>query len=199
MDQLPRSNVKNLPANQIVTNKFPVMSYPSGNAPEINLQNWKFAAYGLVENEVHWSMGELMKFPQISIESDFHCVTQWSRFDNQWKGIRFNSLISDLKPLSNAKYVMIYSYGGYSTNLDLDILLGDDVLLAHTHDGIPLSSDHGGPLRLVVPKRYAWKSAKWVKSFEFMPVDKPGFWESRGYHMRGDPWLEERYWPELQR
>ena len=199
MDWLSASKVKNVPVNQIITDKFPVMSYPSGKAPDINLQNWKLTAYGLVEKETNWSWDEIMKFPQVSIESDFHCVTQWSKFDNRWEGIRFNSIISELNPLPDAKYVMIYSHGGYSTNLDLDILLDDDVLLAHSHDGVSLSSDHGGPLRLVVPNRYAWKSAKWVKSFEFMPKDRPGFWESRGYHMRGNPWFEERYWPELQR
>ena len=193
------SEFKNAPVNQIITDKFPVMTYPSGKAPDVNLQNWRFSVYGLVEKEIRWSWDELMDFPQVLTTSDFHCVTQWSKFDNLWEGIQFSSIVSQLKLLPDAKYVMVHSYGGYSTNLDLETLLDDDVILAHHHNSAPLSLDHGGPLRLVVPKRYAWKSAKWIKSLEFKSSEQPGFWESRGYHMRGNPWLEERYWPELQR
>jgi len=193
------SEFKNAPVNQIITDKFPVMTYPSGKAPDVNLQNWRFSVYGLVEKEIRWSWDELMDFPQVLTTSDFHCVTQWSKFDNLWEGIQFSSIVSQLKLLPNSKYVMVHSYGGYSTNLDLETLLDDDVILAHHHNSAPLSLDHGGPLRLVVPKRYAWKSAKWIKSLEFKSSEQPGFWESRGYHMRGNPWLEERYWPELQR
>ena len=193
------SEFKNAPVNQVITDKFPVMTYPSGKAPDVNLKNWRFSVYGLVEKEIRWSWDELMDFPQVLTTSDFHCVTQWSKFDNLWEGIQFSSIVSQLKLLPNSKYVMVHSYGGYSTNLDLETLLDDDVILAHHHNSAPLSLDHGGPLRLVVPKRYAWKSAKWIKSLEFKSSEQPGFWESRGYHMRGNPWLEERYWPELQR
>ena len=130
----------------------------------------------------------------MAMNRDFHCVTQWSRLNNLWVGVQFVEVLKQVKPKPEARYIMVHCYGGYTTNLPLDVLKEDDVLFAHQHEGKPLEEAHGGPLRLVVPSRYGWKSAKWVNGLEFMAKDKPGFWEERGYHMNGDPWKEERFW-----
>ena len=132
-----------------------------------------------------------------TITADFHCVTQWSSLDNTWEGVAFNELMKIVRPKPQARFVMVHCYGGYTTNLALDVLQDGDVLFAHRHDGAPLPAEHGGPLRLVVPKRYGWKSAKWINGIELMAQDRPGFWEQRGYNNEGDPWKEERFWPEL--
>lgn len=131
--------------------------------------------------------------PKTIVTADFHCVTTWSRLDNVWEGIAFNEVIKKINPFSEAKFAMLHCSDGYTTNLALDQLINDDVLFAYKHDGKSLDHDHGYPLRLVVPKRYAWKSAKWVCGLEFLAEDQPGFWEERGYHMDGDPWKEERF------
>ena len=123
----------------------------------------------------------------------FRSHTQWSRLDNTWQGVAFEEVMKLVRPLAEARYVMAHCYGGYTANLPLSTLMDSDVLFAYGHDGEPLHPDHGGPLRLVVPKRYGWKSAKWVRGLEFLAEDRPGFWEVRGYHMRGDPWMEERF------
>ena len=127
------------------------------------------------------------------MNADFHCVTQWSRLDNTWAGVPLEGVMQPAKPKPEAKHVMVHCYGGYTTNLALGVLQDDDVLFAYEHDGAPLAAEHGGPLRLVVPKRYGWKSAKWVSGLELMAEDAPGFWEQRGYHMEGDPLKEQRF------
>ena len=180
-----------VPPGQFVTDKFPVLSYAS--TPHIALEKWRFQVFGLVGQEREWSWEEFLTLPNRALMADFHCVTQWSRLDNAWEGVPFTEVIKQVSPLAQARHVMVHCYDGYTTNLRLDVLLEDDVIFAHRHDGQSLPPDHGGPMRLVVPKRYAWKSAKWVKGLEFMEKSRPGFWEQRGYHMEGEPWGEERF------
>jgi DMSO/TMAO reductase YedYZ molybdopterin-dependent catalytic subunit len=148
---------------------------------------------GLVDEETHFTWEEFLALPQTTIRSDVHCVTHWSKFDNEWTGVRVNELMNHFKLKPEAKHVMLHSYGGYTTNVPLDEFVGEDVLFAHSHNGEPLAKEHGWPLRLVLPKLYFWKSAKWVRGLVFMNDEKPGFWEMYGYHIHGDPWREERY------
>ena len=179
------------PPGQYVTEKFPVMSF--GSAPNVDLATWQFDIFGLVQHEVSLSWQDFTGLPKTVVDAEFHCVTQWSRLQNMWEGVAFSEVAKLVSLENQVTHVMIHCYGGYSTNMDLESLLEDDVLFAYNHDGQPLDQDHGGPLRLVVPKRYAWKSAKWVNGIEFMDMDKPGFWELRGYHMKADPWEEQRF------
>ena len=181
-----------VPGGQFVTEKFPVLTF--GDAPRIDLKEWRFRVFGLVEQEVVLTWEEFTALPQTAMNRDFHCVTQWSKLNNLWVGVQFSEVLRQVKPKPEAQYIMVHCYGGYTTNLPLDVLKEDDVMFAHQHEGKPLEEAHGGPLRLVVPSRYGWKSAKWVNGLEFMAKDRPGFWEERGYHMNGDPWKEERFW-----
>ncbi len=180
-----------LPPGQKLTDGWPVLHY--GGIPAIDLATWKFSVVGLVEEDFHLGWQEFMALPQVTLRSDIHCVTHWSKFDNDWTGVTFRELMTHVAPKPAASHVMIHSYGGYTTNLPLAELMDDDVLLAHTHNGEPLTKEHGWPLRLIVPKLYFWKSAKWVRGLVFMGDDRPGFWEMYGYHIHGDPWTEERY------
>lgn len=183
------------PPGQFVTEKFPVLTY--GATPKIPLDEWRFRVFGLVEEEVSLDWRQFNALPKLALDAEFHCVTQWSKLQNAWEGVAFNEIMKLVTLKPEATHVMAHCYGGYSTNLALDVAADDDVLFAYAHDGEPLAAAHGGPLRLVVPKRYGWKSAKWVNGLEFMPEDRPGFWEVRGYHMEGDPWKEQRFWDEL--
>ena len=183
------------PPGQFVTDKFPVLTF--GPTPRIDLATWQFRVSGLVDEELTLSWQEFNDLPQVTLDAEFHCVTQWSKLQNTWQGVLFTDLMDLVSPKQEAKFVMAHCYGGYTTNVALDVLLDDDVLFAHSHDGEPLTPQHGGPMRLVVPKRYGWKSAKWVNGIEFMAEDAPGFWEMRGYHMEGDPWKEDRFWTSL--
>ena len=183
------------PPGQFVTDKFPVLTF--GPTPRISLDDWQFKIFGLVDEQVTLDWKQFNDLPQVTLDAEFHCVTQWSKLQNTWQGILFTDVINLVTPKPEAKYVMAHCYGGYTTNVALDVLLDDDVMFAHSHDGAPLTPQHGGPMRLVVPKRYGWKSAKWVNGIEFMAEDEPGFWEMRGYHMEGDPWKEERFWSSL--
>ncbi|HYM15136.1 MAG TPA: sulfite oxidase-like oxidoreductase [Dehalococcoidia bacterium] len=180
-----------LPPGQKLTDGWPVLHY--GGVPSIDLATWKFSVVGLVEEETHFTWDEFLALPQTTIRSDIHCVTRWSKFDNDWTGVRFTDLMQQLKPKPSGTHVMVHSHGGYTTNVPLAELMGDDVIFAHRHNGEPLAKDHGWPLRLVVPKLYFWKSAKWVRGLVFMESAQPGFWEMYGYHHHGDPWTEERY------
>ena len=184
------------PPGQYLTEKFPVLTF--GGTPDIDLDTWQFRVFGLVEEEVVLDWKSFISLGKETVDAEFHCVTQWSRLQNTWEGVAFSELMKLVKPGPEAKYVMAHCYGGYTTNLALDVLQDDDVLFAYRHDGAPLPPEHGGPLRLVVPKRYGWKSAKWVSGLEFMETDAPGFWEQRGYHMDGDPWKEQRFWDTLR-
>jgi DMSO/TMAO reductase YedYZ molybdopterin-dependent catalytic subunit len=183
------------PPGQFVTDKFPVLTF--GPTPRIDLDAWQFKVFGLVDEEITLDWQQFNNLPQATLDAEFHCVTQWSKLQNTWQGILFTDVMKLVTPKPEAKYVMAHCYGGYTTNVALDILIDDDVMFAHSHDGAPLTPQHGGPMRLVVPKRYGWKSAKWVNGIEFMAEDEPGFWEMRGYHMEGDPWKEERFWSSL--
>ncbi|MBM3947766.1 MAG: sulfite oxidase-like oxidoreductase [SAR202 cluster bacterium] len=184
-----------VPAGQYVTQKFPVLTF--GPTPRIALSDWRFKVFGLVEQDLTLDWQQFTSLPKTTVDAEFHCVTQWSRLENTWEGVLFTDLMKLTKPKPEAKFVMAHCYGGYTTNVALDVLLDSDVLFAYRHDGQDLPADHGGPLRLVVPKRYGWKSAKWVNGLEFMAEDAPGFWEARGYHMEGDPWKEQRFWEDL--
>ncbi|MBE7559743.1 sulfite oxidase-like oxidoreductase [bacterium] len=188
LDPAPAARI---PPGQILTRDFPILTY--GGVPYIELDKWSFGVVGLVEAEKTWTWAEFMALPQVEIRSDFHCVTTWSKLDNLWKGVSIREILGRVQLRPEAKYVMAKSYGGYETNLPLSVLDDEDVLLAHSHNGEPLTKEHGGPLRLVVPKRYAWKSAKWIRRLEFMATDRPGLWERYGYHNDGDPWKEERF------
>lgn len=184
-----------IPAGQELTEKWPVLHY--GDIPAFNPRTWTFEVKGLVTSPFTLSYPELLRLPKVTITSDIHCVTGWSKLENVWEGVHITEILkrAGLKP--DAKFVSVLAEEGYTANLPLDVLNDDDVLLAYRHNGESLTPEHGWPLRLVVPKRYFWKSAKWVRGLDFLPQDERGFWERYGYHNNGDPWTEERYsWQE---
>ncbi|MBS3960735.1 MAG: sulfite oxidase-like oxidoreductase [Sandarakinorhabdus sp.] len=180
-----------LPPGQRLVNNWPVLDL--GVQPHVETTGWRLDVDGLVENPISLDWAAFMALPQIEDVSDIHCVTQWSRYDNRWQGVATAVLIDLVKPTPDAAHVILHSHDGYFTNVELGHFAEEDCLIAHSHDGAPLTREHGGPARLVIPRYYFWKSAKWIKRIEFLAVDKPGFWEVRGYHNIGDPWLEERY------
>lgn len=188
---VPDADKDRLPPGQFLTDKFPVLSY--GSVPRVDTDSWTFEVMGLVGTPVSLTWQQFLEIADVQLTADFHCVTGWSRFDNQWEGARVRNLLALASPRSEADSVMAHCYGGYTTNIPLDALLAEDVLIAHRHDGAPLESDHGGPARLVVPGRYGYKSAKWIKALELTKGDKRGFWELHGYHSNADPWTQERY------
>jgi len=181
-----------LPAGQYLTKKWPILSYES--TPKFDAEKYRFKVWGTVAEPFELTWDELLALPRVQLTSDFHCVTTWSRFDNAWEGVHIREILQRAKPLPEAKFVTAHSFTGYTTNMPLADLDDDDVLIAFTHDGEQIEPDHGGPVRLIVPKLYAYKSAKWLSGLEFMEKDRPGFWEVRGYHNHADPWKEERYW-----
>jgi DMSO/TMAO reductase YedYZ molybdopterin-dependent catalytic subunit len=159
---------------------------------------WSFEVGGLVDQPVTWTWDELQQLPRVNVLADFHCVTRWSRLDNLWEGVSTREVMSRVGVSSAARYVVVHAYDHHgdrywSTNMPIDAFSAEDALFADTHDGAPLSLEHGGPLRLVVPRLYAWKSAKWVRGIKFLADDRAGYWEDGGYHMNGDPWREERF------
>jgi DMSO/TMAO reductase YedYZ molybdopterin-dependent catalytic subunit len=180
-----------LPPGQREVKNWPVLDL--GVHPPIPTETWRLDVTGLVENPISWSWKDFAAQPQAKITSDIHCVTAWSRFDNHWEGVSTKALLDLVKPKPQAKFVIQHSYDGYTTNVPLEDFAGEDVLLAYKWEGKPIVREHGGPVRLVLPKLYFWKSAKWLTKLEFVEIDKPGFWEVRGYNNHGDPWLEERY------
>jgi len=180
-----------VPPGQVLTEKFPVLTY--GPTPSVRPEEVKFEIKGQVEEAKTLVWEDLMALPQSDLTADFHCVTRWSKLDVQWRGIRVLELMRQVRLKPEARAVMVHCYGGYTTNLSLEDFLRAENMLAHTLFGQPLPRDHGGPLRLVVPHLYAWKSAKWVRGFEFLDREELGFWELNGYHHRGDPWKEERF------
>lgn len=193
--ELEAERRERVPGGQFVTDKFPVLTY--GPTPKVDLATFRLRLYGMVEKECELTWQQLLALPKTVMTADFHCVTQWSRLENTWEGVRTQDVVKLIRLRPEASYVMVHCYGGYSTNIPLEDFLEENVLLAYRHDGRELPADHGRPLRLVIPHLYGWKSAKWVNGVEFMKDDRPGFWEERGYHMRGDPWKEERFWDEL--
>jgi len=181
-----------LPPNQVRTKKWPVLD--ASGPPRVDRASWRFEITGLVDVPTSISWQELQSLPRTKVFADMHCVTRWSRLGNLWEGVSTRELLSRAKVQARARFVLVHAYDNdYTTNVPLEDLMTEDALLADTHDGQPLGAEHGGPVRLVVPRLYAWKSAKWVKSFELRAEDRAGFWENGGYHMRGDPWNEERF------
>jgi DMSO/TMAO reductase YedYZ molybdopterin-dependent catalytic subunit len=180
-----------LPPGQSLTQKFPVLHY--GPVPKIDTAAWTLSVVGEVEREMRWTWEEFRQLPTVQIKTDIHCVTSWSKFDTLWEGPRFRDFITLFGVKPTAKYVIAHAPNGFTTNLPLETMLEDDVLLAWKYDGKYLEPEHGFPVRTLVPRRYFWKSAKWLTRLEFSVTDKPGFWEQAGYHNEGDPWKEERY------
>jgi len=181
-----------VPPGQFLTDRFPVLTY--GPTPRYeDLTNWTLRVFGLVEEEKVFTWEELMRMPRKTETVDIHCVTRWSKLDTRWTGVPWREFIKHFRIKPEATHVMVHCEYGYTTNVALDVLDDDDTLLAFEYEGKPLEPEHGYPLRLLVPKKYFWKSAKWVRGFEFMDRDRPGFWERAGYHMEGDPWKEERF------
>ncbi|MCX6029598.1 MAG: sulfite oxidase-like oxidoreductase [Chloroflexi bacterium] len=181
-----------VPPGQFLTEKFPVLHY--GSVPIYrSLADWDFRVFGLVEEPLRFTWEELMKLPTVTQTVDIHCVTRWSKLDTTWTGIPWRELMKLLKVKPEATHAMAHCEHGFTANVGLEVLDDDDTMLAFLYDGKPLEPDHGYPLRLLVPKKYFWKSAKWLRGIEFMAGDRPGFWERNGYHMQGDPWREERF------
>ena len=180
-----------VPPGQYVTQKWPVLHY--GSVPSVDLATWDFRVWGEVEEPFTFSWEEFRQMPRKSIHRDIHCVTRWSRLDMDFEGVPIQHILERARPKPSARFVVEHAEQGYTTNLPLDLLDDDDVLLADVADGEPLSPEHGYPLRLVVPKRYFWKSAKWIRGLQFRADDQLGFWERYGYHNEADPWQEQRF------
>jgi DMSO/TMAO reductase YedYZ molybdopterin-dependent catalytic subunit len=178
-----------LPPGQYVERGFPVLS--AGPTPRTALDQWDFTVYGAVGEERRWSWDEFHRLPRETLTKDIHCVTSWSKFDTVWEGVSVDALLDGVQ--LRGGYAVAESDGGYTTNLALDDLTGGKAWVVDTYDGKPLPPEHGGPARLLVPHLYFWKSAKWVRRLRITERDEPGFWETLGYHDRGDPWLEQRY------
>jgi DMSO/TMAO reductase YedYZ molybdopterin-dependent catalytic subunit len=180
-----------LPPGQSLTLKWPVLHY--ADVPRFDPEIWEFQTSGLVGAPLRLAWKEFLALPRVQVSSDFHCVTRWSRFDNHWEGVPFRTISELTRPAPEARHVMFHTSEGYATNVPLSDLLAGDVLFALKHDGEPLTPEHGGPMRLVVPKLYGWKSAKWVRGLEFLSEDRAGFWEQNGYHMHADPFKKQRF------
>jgi DMSO/TMAO reductase YedYZ molybdopterin-dependent catalytic subunit len=189
--RITRPEDQRLPPGQHLTKDWPVLDL--GVVPPVSRERWRLDVYGAIENPVFWTFAEFTAQKQAQFTSDIHCVTTWSRYDNEWEGLATRELLAACQPREDARFVVLHSYDGYTTNLALDDFAAEDALLAHSWSGQPLTEEHGGPVRLVVPHLYFWKSAKWLQAIEFLTGDAPGFWEVRGYHNRGDPWAEQRY------
>ena len=180
-----------IPPGQYYTDKWPVLH--AGSIPSIDIATWDLNVFGLVRNPVRLSFDELRELGERDQTSDIHCVTRWTRLDMPWKGVPLRAILDLVEPLDSARYVIAHAEQGYTANLPIEALQDPDVMIGLEADGAPLTPEHGYPARLVVPKRYFWKSAKWLRGLEFSDVDKPGFWEGYGYHNEADPWREERY------
>ena len=186
-----REGHERLPPGQHLATGFPVLDL--GIHPKFNPATWSLTVEGLVEEPQRWSWQQFTALPKVEQVSDFHCVTTWSKYDVRWTGVSWKTLVAAVRPKPEATHLIQSCADGYTTNLSLDELDGDDILLAYELDGAPLPLEHGGPMRLIVPHLYAWKSSKFLTKLIFQDKDAPGFWEVRGYHKRGDPWTEERY------
>ncbi|MBC7881623.1 MAG: sulfite oxidase-like oxidoreductase [Anaerolineae bacterium] len=187
----PRNeNDGRVPPGQYLTNGFPVMTY--GRTPKIEREDWRLKVHGLAqEKEFTWE--QFMALPMNNFTIDFHCVTRWSKLDVQWTGVKVTDFLNEIQIDPKAQHVMAHCYGGYTTNIPLNDFARPENFFAYLQAGEPLAQDHGGPLRLVIPHLYAWKSAKWLSGLEFLETEKLGFWELNGYHRRGEPFAEERY------
>ncbi len=182
---------KRLPPGQGTTTDFPVLDL--GHRPLVSARDWRLTIGGAVARPLDWDWHAFMAAPQVTLTSDIHCVTDWSRYDNAWSGVAGRVLLDLVQPRPEAKFLVFHSHDGYTTNLPLARFAADDALLAHAWQGEPLAREHGGPVRAVIPSLYFWKSAKWVKHIAVLERDVPGYWENRGYHNDGDPWKQQRY------
>jgi DMSO/TMAO reductase YedYZ molybdopterin-dependent catalytic subunit len=181
-----------LPPGQSRTRKWPVLD--AFGTPQVPLEAWRLQIFGLVERPLVFTFEEFRALPRVKVFADFHCVTRWSRLGNLWEGVSTRELVSRAGVNADAKYVVCHGYdNGWTTNLPLNDFLAEDALLADLHDGLPIPPQHGGPVRGMVPRLYAWKSAKWIRGIELLADDRPGYWEVGGYHLRGDPWTEQRF------
>ncbi|MES3094702.1 sulfite oxidase-like oxidoreductase [Sphingomonas aerolata] len=186
-----RAEGDRLPPGQHLVRDWPVLDL--GQQPDIARERWRLTIDGLVERPVTLDWAGFMALPQTAVRSDIHCVTTWSRYDNDWSGVATRDLLDHVGPVDAAAFLTLHGYDGYTTNVPLADFAAADALLVHSWQGKPLTREHGGPVRLVIPHLYFWKSAKWISRIAFLSADKPGFWEVNGYHRRGDPWAEERY------
>jgi DMSO/TMAO reductase YedYZ molybdopterin-dependent catalytic subunit len=184
------ADASRLPPGQYLVRDFPVLS--AGPTPHTTLEEWTFTITGDVDSERQWSWDEFRALPAETVTKDIHCVTKWSKLDTTWTGVSLDVLLEGVE--TAADYVVAFADGGYTTNLPLEDLVDGKAWIAFEYDGAPLDPEHGGPARLLVPHLYLWKSAKWVRGLSLRHEDQPGFWESNGYHMYGDPWREQRYW-----
>lgn len=189
--RISRPETERLPPGQHLVKNWPVLDL--GDQPEIAIANWRLEVGGRVEMPLSFDWQAFEALQKSRKISDIHCVTTWSRYDNRWEGVATRDLLDHAMPKADADYVMLTAYDGYTTNLPLADFAADDSILATAWEGQPLSRDHGGPMRLIVPHLYLWKSAKWLRRIDLMKSDKAGFWEKNGYHMLGDPWREQRY------
>jgi DMSO/TMAO reductase YedYZ molybdopterin-dependent catalytic subunit len=187
----PPEIASRIPPGQRLVKSWPVLHY--GPIPQFDGEHWDLEVSGLVEHPFTLSYAEVMELPRATVDADMHCVTGWTTLDNTWEGVSFRTILDMAKPAAEAKWVIAHCEYGYDSNLSLEAMRGDDVLLAWRNHGEDLTPEHGWPLRLVVPKRYAWKSAKWLTGLEFSAKNVRGFWEVRGYHVHAEPFAEERY------
>ena len=181
-----------VPPGQYVTQKFPVLHY--GSVPSVDLATWDLRIWGEVDNPFTLTWEQFKALPRRTLHTDIHCVTRWSKLDTSWEGVSLDVLLEGME--HDAPYALAFCDGGYTTNVPVADLLGGKAWVAFGYGGGPLGAEHGGPARLLVPHLYFWKSAKWVAGLRVMDHEEPGFWESNGYHNRGDPWKEERYWTD---
>jgi DMSO/TMAO reductase YedYZ molybdopterin-dependent catalytic subunit len=179
-----------IPPGQYLERGFPVLS--AGPTPHTPLERWDFTIEGEIDQPRRWTWEEFRALPHEAITADIHCVTKWSKLDTRWEGVSVDTLLAGIE--SAAEYVIAFCDGGYTTNLPLEAVTGGKAWVVYAYDGQPIAPEHGGPARLLVPQRYFWKSAKWVRGLRLVEEDEPGFWESLGYHNDGDPWKEQRYW-----
>jgi len=185
-----RESDPRLPPGQYLTEDFPVLS--AGPTPDVDLDEWRFTIRTEKDVQTTWTWDQFMALPIENVDTDIHCVTRWSKLGTQWRGVSLDTLFEDVD--TDVEYAMALSYGGYTTNVPLEDLLGGKAWIAFEFDGEPLEPEHGGPARLLVPHLYFWKSAKWISGLRVTDHDEPGFWEANGYHSHGDPWKEQRYW-----
>lgn len=186
-----RHGMPQLPIGQVYTRKWPVLDL--GIHPEVSLEAWRLEIDGAVNTPMTLTWEDMLALEQVEDTSDFHCVTTWSKVDMSWRGVRLSTLLALADPQADATHAMCHAHDGYTTNVALEELLKDDVLLAHTYEGEPLPREHGGPARVITPQLYAWKGAKWISRIELMTEDRPGFWEQRGYSDTAHPWRDDRY------
>lgn len=189
--RISRPEDERLPPGQHLVKNWPVLDL--GQQPFVPIETWRLEVRGLVENQLTWSWKTFQRLEQSKKVSDIHCVTTWSRYDNEWRGVTTRDLLDEAMPKPEAAFVLLTSYDGYTTNLPLEDFASEDAILATHWEGEPITREHGGPMRLVVPHLYFWKSAKWLRRIELIDRDQAGFWERNGYSMYGDPWTEQRY------